>query len=74
MSNKTKQKFEAMRPGECLSFQLSEASATFADEQFLEGGDLPSSNFDRFIREHEASHYISICGDYLVVTRKRTAA
>ena len=74
MPTKTKEQFDAMRPGECLSFSLTEASATFADERFPEDGDAPGSNFDRFIREHEASHYISVCGDYLVVTRKKAAA
>jgi len=73
MPTKTKEKFDAMRPGECLSFLLTEASASFADERLLEGGDSLGSNFDRFIREHQTSHYISIGGDYLVVTRKAAA-
>ena len=74
MSTKTKEKFDAMRPGECLSFPLTEASATFADERFLDDGDSLGPNFDRFIREHQASHYISVCGNDLVVTRKKAAA
>lgn len=74
MSMKTKEKFDAMRPGECLSFPLTEASTTFAHERFLEDGDSLGSTFDRFIRDHQASHYISVCGDYLVVTRKSAAA
>lgn len=73
MSMKTKEKFDAMRPGECLSFLLTEASAAFADEHYPDDGDSFGSHLDRFIREHQASHYISVCGDYLVVTRKAAA-
>ena len=73
MSRKTKEKFDAMRPGECLSFLLTEASATFADERSLGDQDSFGSRLDHFIREHQTSHYISVCGDYLVVTRKAAA-
>ena len=73
MSTKIKEKFDAMRPGECLSFLLAEASAAFADEPDPDGGDSFGTHLDRFIRDHQASHYISVCGDFLVVTRKAAA-
>lgn len=73
MSITMKEKFDAMRPGESLSFLMTEARVAFAAEHSHDDGDSFGTHFARLIREHQVSHYISVCGDYLIVTRKAAA-
>jgi hypothetical protein len=68
MSMATVEKFHGLRSGQTEQFPILEASAVFADERYQ--GRIPlGSNFDRFMREHAATHQIRVERDYLIVTK-----
>ncbi len=68
MSMATVEKFHGLRSGQTEQFPILEAGAAFADERYQ--GQIPlGSNFDRFIREHAATHKMRVERDYLIVMK-----